>query len=161
MPTLSLRSEDKSMNEPREPSKRRGAGFFHIDRRTWKLLCGRGDIKEAAVYLTLACGTGAGNRVTAWSANSVEKYTGLHSNRARDAIAALVKSGFICRTADHKKFRPIYDLLPFEAAHEVAVAVAEEKFGMLYKYLTDSTSPRKLAQDEREEANSLVLRGVL
>jgi hypothetical protein len=91
-------------------SKGEGEGFFHIDRRIWKLVCDRSDINVAAAYLGIATGTGSGNRVSFWSAQAIEKFTGLHNVRATAAIRELIAAGFVRLRDDSSRTRPIYEL---------------------------------------------------
>jgi hypothetical protein len=102
----------------------KGAGFFHIDRRVWKMLCGRDDMHQAAAYLTVAAGTGRGNKISKWSAQAVETYTGLHSSRAKVAITELVKGGYLSHAEEHRRTVPIYHLESFDRVHEIAHAGA-------------------------------------
>ncbi len=56
-----------------------GAGqgdFFAVDRRAWARACALG-LNPAVAYLVLARGTSADNRSTTWSAQAIEKYTGV------------------------------------------------------------------------------------
>jgi hypothetical protein len=99
------------------------AGFFHIDRRTWKILCslrGPETINLATTYLTIACGTGRGNVVSKWSAQAAETYTGLHSSRAKTAICALIEASFLCRGDKWSRTRPVYELQFFDKVYEAA-----------------------------------------
>ena len=130
------------MSDPQTEPKKSGAGFFHIDRRTWKMLCGRNDINQVVSYLVIAAGTGAGNRVSRWSAKAVEIYTGLHSGRAKTAITALISGGYLRRTESSQRTRPIYELLPFEIVHEVAVAIAKEKDPVFSSLIEQRTAPK-------------------
>jgi hypothetical protein len=91
-------------------SKGEGEGFFQIDRRIWKLVCDRSDLNVAAAYLGIATGTGSGNRVSFWSAQAIEKFTGLHNVRATAAIRELIAAGFVRLRDDSSRTRPIYEL---------------------------------------------------
>jgi hypothetical protein len=70
------------------------AGFFIIDRRTWRAVCRLG-IHEAVAYLVLARGTLRDNRTTQWSKNAIQTHTGLAFNRAQQAIKRLCDEGFV------------------------------------------------------------------
>jgi hypothetical protein len=85
----------------------RGTGFFTIDRRTWKLLCGLEDINLVVAYLTIAAGTGKGNRISKWSAVAIQNYTGLAWKRGKPAIARLIGEGFIS-VRSHRQRRVPY-----------------------------------------------------
>ena len=90
------------------------SGFFHIDRRIWKLLCDRDSINLATAYLTIAAGTGSSNRVSFWSAQAIEKYTGLHGTRATKAIGELTETGYLLRGESASRTRPVYEIQPYE-----------------------------------------------
>jgi hypothetical protein len=64
----------------------------------------------AVSYLTIAAGTGRGNRLSSWSAHAVEKYTGLHSGRATSAISGLIEACHIVFAENSTKARPRYEL---------------------------------------------------
>jgi hypothetical protein len=87
-----------------------GEGCFYIDRRIWNTLCNREDINMAVAYLCIATGTGRENRISRWSAQAIETFTGLHNLRATKAINDLVARGFICRSKESSRTRPIYEL---------------------------------------------------
>lgn len=92
------------------------AGFFRIDRRIWKILCGRAGaeaINAAVSYLTIAAGTGRSNLVSRWSANAVETFTGLHSSRGKAVINALLVEGYLMRRPLSSCTRPVYELQSF------------------------------------------------
>jgi hypothetical protein len=89
-----------------------GTGFFHIDRRTWKDLCDRGNINMAVSYLTIATGTGSGNCLSSWSAQAIERYTGIHNTRAAIAIKELIGANFIQLAERSSRTRPKYELQP-------------------------------------------------
>jgi hypothetical protein len=91
-----------------------GEGFFHIDRRIWKLLCDRQNRNMAVAYLTIATGTGSGNRISFWSAQAVEKYTGLHNTRATAAIGELIAADFVHRGEKSCQTRPMYESQPYQ-----------------------------------------------
>jgi hypothetical protein len=54
-------------------------------------------MNAAVAYLVLARGSGRDNRVTAWSTNAVEAYTGISRGRAARAISELCKEGVVER----------------------------------------------------------------
>jgi len=107
-----------------EPKLRERGDFFHIDRRTWAVLCDLDDVKMAVAYLVIAQGTWKGGRFSAWSAKSIEKHTGLHSIRAKEAIGRLVANGFLRLTQESTRRSPRYEVLAF---HEVEPKVREQK----------------------------------
>lgn len=137
------------------------AGFFHIDRRTWKMLCGRNDMHQVAAYLTIANGTGSGNRFSSWSAQSVETHTGLHSSRAKLAIQALVASGYLKHTENSKRTRPSYELQPFEIAHETAMSEAAAASAYTHASVVRSTSKTSgRSKSENRDLAEYVFRGL-
>ncbi|MFP5078615.1 hypothetical protein ACLE20_15020 [Rhizobium sp. YIM 134829] len=84
------------------------ARFFAVDRQAWQSVCRLG-INEAVSYLIIASGTGRDHRTSAWSATSVEKYSGMHHVRAKEAISQLLGAGFLTVEARGKLRR--YKLL--------------------------------------------------
>jgi hypothetical protein len=90
-----------------------GTGFFHIDRRTWKGLCDIGNINMAVSYLTIATGTDAGNCLSLWSAQAIERYTGIHNTRAASAIKELIAADYIHLAERSSRTRPKYELQPY------------------------------------------------
>ncbi|MHC2087430.1 hypothetical protein [Methylobacterium sp. CM6244] len=75
-------------------TKTEASKIFAIDRRLWGLACDLG-LNAAVAYLVLACGSGADNRTTSWSAKSIEEYTGIGRIRAPRAIEALKDAGLL------------------------------------------------------------------
>jgi len=69
----------------------------------------------AVSYLTIAAGTGKGNRVSPWSAQAIEKYTGLHNTRAKVAIKELIAQGYVCLEEKSPRTRPRYTLTSIDA----------------------------------------------
>jgi hypothetical protein len=67
-------------------------------------------MNEAVAYLVIAAGTGRNHRVSGWSATAVEKYTGMHHVRAKEAIARLVVEGFFTVEAKGKLRRYELDI---------------------------------------------------
>ena len=82
--------------------------FFMIDQRSWARICDFGGLNAAVAYLVLACGTGANNRVTNWSANAIERYAGISRGRAKAAIHILCDNGMVRALRDGTK--PQYQL---------------------------------------------------
>lgn len=82
-------------------------GFFSIGLKEWREACALG-LNPAVAFLVLACGTDGSNRETNWSANSVETYGGIKSQRATVAIAMLVDAGLV--KSDGNNSRPHYTL---------------------------------------------------
>ena len=68
----------------------------------------------AISYLTIAAGTGSCSRLSFWSAQAIEKYTGLHSIRAGDAIKALIAEGHIALGKKSSRTRPRYEFRSYE-----------------------------------------------
>lgn len=69
-------------------------GCFAICERSLERLVELG-VNELTTYVVLAAGTGRDHSTTAWSAQAVEKYTGLRWRRAKRSIDALCQHGFI------------------------------------------------------------------
>ena len=68
----------------------------------------------AVAYLVLATGTGAANNVTKWSAKAVETWTGMRRLQAREAIAELVRLGYVMRAPEWTQNKPRYELPAWE-----------------------------------------------
>ena len=141
-----------------------GAGFFCIDRRIWKILCGRtatDAINAAVSYLTIAAGTGRSNLVSRWSANAVETFTGLHSSRAKAAINSLLAEGYLMRRPESSRTHPVYELQSFpdvlEAARERLIAESELGRSIIECALRGS----KVAPTREKSAARMVLGGIL
>ena len=82
--------------------------FFTVDRRMWAKVCALG-MNEPVAYLVLARGTARDNRTTAWSAEAIERYTGVSRRKAKSAVARLLDEQFIRLLRGGTK--PQYDLL--------------------------------------------------
>lgn len=143
-----------------EELKQAGGGFFHIDRRTWRLLCGRGDMHEVAAYLTIAQGTNASNRLSSWSAKSIEKVTGLHSSRARAAIERLIANGYLARTEDSKRTRPHYELQPFTVVHAIALSEAQREEAYRYRRMVEAIADKTERKAVRLLLSEYIIRGL-
>jgi hypothetical protein len=87
-------------------------GFFAIDARIWKSVCGWGQ-NESAAYLVLACGTARDNKRTSWSIQAVKKYAGLGWVRAKLTLERLIDDGFIRPSESHTEQHPRYELSTF------------------------------------------------
>ena len=87
--------------------------FFAIDRRTWSLICGTGEINEAVAYLVLAQGTGASNRMTRWSVTSLKKTAGISWNRGQAALRGLMEQGFVNHAEGSCPKKPKYELMSY------------------------------------------------
>jgi hypothetical protein len=85
-------------------------GFFAVDRRIWAKVCVPGMMNEAIAYIVQARGTGRDNRTTAWSVESIERYTGISRHRAAAAIKTLQAKGFTRLLRGGTK--PKYELVP-------------------------------------------------
>src|SRR5690349_20405221 len=94
------------------PDQESGAkgGFFAVDSRTWAKVCQLG-MNEPVVYLVQARGTGRDNRTTAWSVESIERYTGIYRHRAAAAVERLQSEGLVRLLRSGTK--PKYELVPF------------------------------------------------
>lgn len=141
-----------------------GAGFFCIDRRIWKILCGRSGaeaINAAVSYLTIAAGTGRSNLVSKWSANAVETFTGLHSSRGKTAINSLLAEGYLMRRPKSSRTRPIYELQSFPDVLEAARTrlIAESELGR--SIIECALRGSKVAPTHEKFAARMVLGGTL
>ncbi|MFM2273727.1 MAG: hypothetical protein RL702_2792 [Pseudomonadota bacterium] len=96
--------------------------FFQIDQQSWQRVVACG-LNASIAYLVLACGTGRDNRTTAWSVNSIEKYTGIGRTMAKQAIDALEKIGAVTRVEGAK---PLYRIEP--PSNEVTGEVLEPRW---------------------------------
>ncbi|HMF62995.1 MAG TPA: hypothetical protein VK608_02820 [Edaphobacter sp.] len=136
----------------------RGAGFFTVDRRTWKLLCGLDDINMAVAYLTICAGTGKGNRISRWSAVAIQNYTGLAWKRAKPAIAQLIEAGFLSVAQSTAMRRPVYELQPFDAVLDAA----RRRISDIERYVMNTFRRKgRGSKSPRQEAKQLVMRGLL
>lgn len=79
--------------------------FFAIDKHQWSGVCDLG-MNAALLYLVLARGTDKLNRFTHWSANALEKYTGVTRNRAKAARSILLGSRYVAaiRSGKHPRY---------------------------------------------------------
>jgi hypothetical protein len=135
-----------------------GAGFFTVDRRTWKVLCGREDIKMIAAYLTICAGTGRGNRVSRWSAEAIHTYSGLAWPRAKEAVSNLIAGAFLHVTDDSPRTRPAYEVQPFA----VVLHAAQQSLSGSDHYVINAVRRNdKLGKSTRKDAERLVMRGLL
>lgn len=123
--------QDGESSEGREGDGR-GGNFFHVDRRTWAAICHTQNIAAAASYLVIAQGTWGQSRISRWSAKSVEKYTGLHSTRAKVAIGELLSAGFLKHGEKSTALRPRYEVVPFREFEEID---RPKRIGQLPSYL--------------------------
>jgi len=87
------------------PANRKTKGFFSVDRGAFRCAAA-GGLNSAIAYLVLARGTGRDNRTTQWSANAIEKYTGISRPNAKKAVADLLERGIWKKTREGK--HPIY-----------------------------------------------------
>lgn len=69
-------------------------GFFAVDKERLYKACELG-INQAVSYLVLCNGTQKDNTTTSWSANAVEKYTGISRGRTKKAIISLIENKLI------------------------------------------------------------------
>jgi hypothetical protein len=74
--------------------KKKRGNFFAIDKYQWAGVCELG-LNVALLYLLLARGSDKSNRFTIWSANSLEKYTGVTRRRAKEAKICLLGSEYV------------------------------------------------------------------
>ncbi len=75
--------------------------FFAIDRNVWPQVCDLG-LNEAISYVVIAAGTGKSHIVSNWSAEAIERRTGMHHVRAKEAIGRLVENGLMSVTPNGK-----------------------------------------------------------
>jgi hypothetical protein len=68
-----------------DPAPVATGGFFAVDQSTWSKVCGLG-LNAAVSYLVLARGTGKDHQHTAWSADAIERRTGISWRRAKVAL---------------------------------------------------------------------------
>jgi hypothetical protein len=116
------------------------------------------DIKTVVTYLTIAAGTGRGNRVSRWSAEAIHTHTGLAWVRAKDAINKLIATKFICVSEEGSRTRPVYEIQPFE----VVLDEARRSLSDGEKYaVNDLMRGAKLTASTRSHAARLVMRGLL
>lgn len=106
------------------PTRRRGEGrggrFFVLGRAVWDALLTAptgNRMNLILVFLVMAAGSGADQRLSKWSAQACETYLGMGKPRARHAIDELVTAGLVERTPDATPARPQYRL-PDVAAEE-------------------------------------------
>lgn len=116
--------------------KKKGTGFFSVDRRIWAKVCDLG-MNEAVAYLVLACGTGGDNRSTSWSSTALHKYAGVTFERGVATIKWLVREGYILHARKHTKAKPRYRLTPW----------AEFMQRGFVPYLSSLTAPEKAYLD--------------
>jgi hypothetical protein len=136
-----------------------GQGFFHIDRRIWNSLCNQKDVNMAVAYLCVATGTGSGNRTSFWSAQAIEKYTGLHNSRATKAINELVATGFMCRSEKSSRTRPMYELQDYPNVLKAVQDAACEGHGG--GVMTSVRKGQKLLKSDTAIAERLVTQTLL
>ena len=91
----------------------KGAGFFHIDRRTWAAVCDAGDLNAAVAYVTLAAGTGEGNDITKWAAKSLRTHMGMRLENGKAAIQKLIALEVVAYGPEHTTAKPRYHILPW------------------------------------------------
>jgi hypothetical protein len=98
------------MSAARGQEPRAKGGFFAVDSRVWPKVCALG-MNEPVAYLVQARGTGRDNRTTAWSVDSIERYTGISRHRAAAALKRNQGAGLTGLLRGGSK--PQYDLTPF------------------------------------------------
>jgi hypothetical protein len=92
------------------PKRKRGE-FFTFDRRCFAEACKLG-LNAAVVYLVVC--RGAGSRAkSAWSVDSIERYTGIGRFRAKKSIKALIDDAGLL-TLERGGTRPQYGIVPFD-----------------------------------------------
>lgn len=136
--------------------------FFIIDARNWGTVCDLG-LYEAVAYLVLAQGTGANNRSTNWSTDSLRRYAGMRWERAKAAIEHLIDSGLVLYGPKHSQTKPRYELAsPAEAAgtrYRTNLAAISAEDRALLETFEDGKqryNPTRLAAFGRLEAAGLV-----
>lgn len=101
--------------------------FFAIDRNVWARVCDLG-LNEAVSYVVIAAGTGKSHSVSNWSAEAIEKRTGMHHIRAKEAIQHLIDHDLMTVTPKGKLRRyeltlsdkPAFIWLPLSIVEGVA-----------------------------------------
>lgn len=92
------------MSEP----KRRGIGeFFAVDYGAWPAVCELG-LNAATAYVVLARFSGRDNTHTAASVQAIEAHTGMARERAKEAIATLIKARLVELVPESPRTRPRY-----------------------------------------------------
>jgi hypothetical protein len=91
------------------PINSKAAGFFCVDRGAFRCAAA-GGLNSAIAHLVMARGTGRDNRTTQWSANAIEKYTGISRPNAKKAVKDLLDRGIWTKTRDGN--HPIYEAAP-------------------------------------------------
>ena len=91
------------------PANRKVKGFFSVDRGAFRCAAA-GGLNSAIAYLIMARGTGPDNHTTQWSANAIEKYTGISRPSAKRAVTDLLDRGIWKKTREGK--HPIYQAVP-------------------------------------------------
>lgn len=105
---MALKSVKQKKQQAIEAEKKAPRGdFFIVDVERCASACCR-SLNEGLAYLVLACGTGADNRTTAWSANAVSNHASIGFEYGRDAIARLVAAGDLERLPGASKQKPRY-----------------------------------------------------
>jgi hypothetical protein len=126
--------QDKVIQFPTAKRDEAGAGgsgeFFSVDRRTFAEAA-KLSLNAAVAYLTIARGAGSRSK-SAWSVDSIERYTGISRPKAKLAIKTLVEKGLL--TIERPGTRPLYGLTPAHALpkltlSDVQVAVFEKTDG--------------------------------
>lgn len=80
-----------------EPTDYRHSKFFAVGRDSFIKACDLG-INPATAFIVQACGTGADQITTGWSAQAVQKYGGLRWRKADEAIKTLISHRLEKRT---------------------------------------------------------------
>jgi hypothetical protein len=126
-------------------------GLFSIDRGAFR--CATvGGVNSAIAHLVMARGTGPDNRMTQWSVNAIEKYTGISRPNAKKAVVDLLDRGIWKKTRDGN--HPVYEAVPgneipggpFTRLEQAAITAIRE--GNL------------VSRDLRSVATALVARGL-
>lgn len=99
-------------------SAQEGRGhFFGLHFPSFITACQLG-MNHAIAYLILARGTQGDNRTSTWSTNSVESYTRISRNKARNCINELIEECIIERVGG-TKHRPVRTLFPLPTPRHV------------------------------------------
>ena len=98
--------------ESHPSSERTRGGFFAVHRSAWAKACDLG-MSAAIAHVVLARGTGRDNEHTTWSADAIERKTGVSWRRAKKALTLLQQHGVL--ETVRRGARPKYRLIASES----------------------------------------------
>jgi len=128
--------------------------FFAVDHRCWAKACAAG-MNAASAYLVHARGTGRDQRITSWSVQALETYTGISRSRAQAAIKALQSAGVTNLVKGST--RPQYEILSWSSVVGRDDKLTTAQAGTLEKVTAGKQPEGKSLQS----ADSLVRQGIL